>query len=314
MAFNPGGTDYRGAQASRDRADEGLTRALDAKGRADKQARIKKSGERSPLQKLISAGVRGAAAYYTGGASEKFGFGGAIDSAMLGTDSEGRAVRNEYGDLVGAGTNVYLGSKAEKESRLAGADAAFNKQYAKRQANVDRLFEHADTAEAKDQAFKAQQSLDAYEQDYLSRKKDVAEKGFLGTNIGVKDSEYTALTAGMSPEELSQRRMKMDDERNEQIMKGQKEAEQRQAQAIQNYTDEDRRRKNQTSLHKSPPKQPYNDPIIQQAKDNNASQVNNKMMMQAKIAKAEREERNRLADEQAKKFREEMKIKQGGIN
>ena len=41
MSFNPGGTDYRGAQSSRDRADEGLTRALDRKGRADKQKRIK---------------------------------------------------------------------------------------------------------------------------------------------------------------------------------------------------------------------------------------------------------------------------------
>jgi len=281
MAFNPGGTDYRGAQASRDRADEGLTRALDAKGRADKQARIKKSGERSPLQKLISAGVRGAAAYYTGGASEKFGFGGAIDSAMLGTDSEGRAVRNEYGDLVGAGTNVYLGSKAEKESRLAGADAAFNKQYAKRQANVDRLFEHADTAEAKDQAFKAQQSLDAYEQDYLSRKKGVAEKGFLGTNIGVKDSDYTGLTSGMSSEELSQRRTEMEDQKNKQIMMGQEEAEKRQDYKIKENWQEGARERARLRLNKS---------------------------------RKEREERDREATEQAKKFREEMNIKQGGIS
>ena len=91
MAYTAGGTDYRGFQSSRDRAREGTTSALKAKGEAEKRARIKKSGERSGLQKLLSAGVRGAAAYYTGGMSEQMGFGGAIDEAMLGTDSEGRA-------------------------------------------------------------------------------------------------------------------------------------------------------------------------------------------------------------------------------
>lgn len=119
MAFNPGGTDYRGYQSSRDRADEGLTRALDAKGKADKQARIKKSGQRSGLSKLVSAGVRGAAAYYTGGASESMGFGGAIDSAMLGTDSEGNAVQNEYGELVGAASQIGTAMSAKKAGEAA---------------------------------------------------------------------------------------------------------------------------------------------------------------------------------------------------
>ena len=119
MAFNPGGTDYRGYQSSRDRADEGLTSALDAKGRADKQARIKKSGERSGLQKLISAGARGAAAYYTGGMSEQMGAGGMIDEAMLGTDSEGRAVQNEYGNLVGAASQIGDAMSAEKGREAA---------------------------------------------------------------------------------------------------------------------------------------------------------------------------------------------------
>jgi hypothetical protein len=243
MAFNASGTDYGGFQRSRDRADEGLTRALDAKGRADKQARIKKSGERSGLQKLVSAGVRGAAAYYSGGLSEQVGGGAMIDSAMLGTDSQGNAVKNEYGDLAALGSAVYQGSKAQKAQKLAGADAAFDKQYAKRSANVDRLFEHAETAEAKDQAFSAQQSLDAYEQDYSRKKQDLAESGFLGTNLGVKDSEYSKLTSGMSPEELSQIRAKKDNEINASILKGKKESEQRQ----KNFIDEDRRRQNQTS-------------------------------------------------------------------
>ena len=119
MAFNPGGTDYSGYQSSRDRADEGLTRALDAKGKADKQARIKKSGQRSGLSKLVSAGVRGVAAYYTGGASEAMGFGGAIDSAMLGTDSEGNAVQNEYGELVGAASQIGTAMSAKKAGEAA---------------------------------------------------------------------------------------------------------------------------------------------------------------------------------------------------
>ena len=38
MAFNPGGTDYAGFLRQRAQADEGLTRALDRKGRAEKAA------------------------------------------------------------------------------------------------------------------------------------------------------------------------------------------------------------------------------------------------------------------------------------
>ena len=83
MAFNPGGTDYAGFQRTRDRADEGLTRAMERKAMADKQARIRKSGERSGLQKLASTVARGAAAYYTGGMSEQMGAGDMIDEAML---------------------------------------------------------------------------------------------------------------------------------------------------------------------------------------------------------------------------------------
>ena len=312
MAFNPGGTDYRGYQSSRDRADEGLTRALENKAKADKQARIKKSGQRSGLAKLASGVVRGAAAYYTGGLSETMGGGKMIDSALLGSDSEGNAIQNEYGDLAALGSAVYQGSKAQKAQKLAGADAAFDKQYAKRQANVDRLFEHADTAEAKDQAFKAQQSLDAYEQDYLAKKQKVSESGFLGTNLGVKDSDYTSLTAGMSPEELSQARTKRENEISSQVLKGKQEAEQRQ----KNFIDEDRRRQNQLSSYKpseeapsykAPEATPYNDPIMQQAKINApAPQWEANSVMQAKIAKAEREERDRVQREKQEEMRREM--------
>lgn len=303
MAFNPGGTDYRGYQSSRDRADEGLTRALENKAKADKQARIKKSGQRSGLAKLASGVVRGAAAYYTGGLSETMGGGKMIDSALLGSDSEGNAIQNEYGDLAALGSAVYQGSKAQKAQKLAGADAAFDKQYAKRQANVKMLFENATTAEAKDQAFAAQQSLDAYEQDYLTKKNKLAESGFLGTNLGVKDSDYTALTAGMSPEELSQARAKRENEISSQVLKGKQEAEQRQ----KNIIDEDRRQQNQLSTHKAPESTPYNDPIMQQAKINApAPQWEANSVMQAKIAKAEREERDRVQREKQEEMRREM--------
>ena len=119
MAFQAGGTDYAGFQRSRDRAREGTTAALKAKGEADRRARIKKSGERSGAQKLLSAAARGAAAYFTGGMSETMGGGAMIDQAMLGTDSEGRAVRNEYGDLVGMASQIGSGMSAKKAGEAA---------------------------------------------------------------------------------------------------------------------------------------------------------------------------------------------------
>jgi hypothetical protein len=131
--FNPRGTDYRGAQESMDRAQRDLTSALDAKGKADKQARIKKSGERSGMEKLLSAAGRAGIAYATGGASEALGFGGAVDDIMLGTDSEGNSVRNEYGDLVEAGTKVYGAMDANKASDIA------SKRKLNRQDFQDRL-------------------------------------------------------------------------------------------------------------------------------------------------------------------------------
>ena len=135
--FNPRGTDYRGAQESMDRAQRELTSALDAKGKADKQARIKKSGERSGMQKLLSAAGRAGLAYATGGTSEALGFGGVVDDVMLGTDSEGNRIRNEYGDLVEAGTKVYGAMDARKASDIAG----------KRASNIRDFKEQVDLAE-----------------------------------------------------------------------------------------------------------------------------------------------------------------------
>mgnify|MGYP003648106252 FL=1 len=127
MAFNASGTNYSGFLDQRRLADNQLTQAQDAKGRADKQSRIKESGKRSGVQKLLSAAARGAAAYYTGGMSETMGGGAMIDGAMLGTDSQGNAVRNEYGDLVGAATQIggAMANKSGSEAalKLARSDA-----------------------------------------------------------------------------------------------------------------------------------------------------------------------------------------------
>ena len=117
MAFNPGATDYQ--LDIRQRALDRTTEAQHGQLKRERAERVRKSGERSGLQKLLSAGARGAAADFTGGASEAMGCGGAIDSAMLGTDSEGRAVRNEYGDLVGMASQVGSAMSAKKAGEAA---------------------------------------------------------------------------------------------------------------------------------------------------------------------------------------------------
>tara|TARA_Y100000310_G_scaffold245646_1_gene250651 strand:+ start:335 stop:1129 length:795 start_codon:yes stop_codon:yes gene_type:complete len=119
MAYQAGGTDYGTFLRQRAQADQSLTSALKAKGERDRAARVKKSGQRSGLAKLGSAVVRGAAAYYTGGMSEQMGAGSMIDEAMLGTDSEGRAVRNEYGELAGMASQIGQGMSAKKAGEAA---------------------------------------------------------------------------------------------------------------------------------------------------------------------------------------------------
>jgi hypothetical protein len=195
MAFQAGGTDYGSFQRTRDRADEGLTRAQDSAGRAAKQARIKKSGQRSGLQKLVSAGVRGAAAYYTGGLSEQMGGGDMIDSAMLGTDSQGNAVKNEYGDLVKAGSAIYQGSKSIKAGKLGEQDAKFDKLMDRRQKNVKTLFDNGMTKEG----MKAQSSMEDMRLKYDTNRKDAEGKGWGGSGLGMSDEDYNLQPTAMTP-------------------------------------------------------------------------------------------------------------------
>ena len=186
MAFSASGTDYRGNQYSRDRADEGLTRALDAKGRAEKQARIKKSGQRSGMQKLLSTAARGAAAYYTGGLSETMGGGDMIDSAMLGTDSEGNAVKNEYGGLIKAGSGVYQGMKANKASDIAD----------KRALNLQKFNQKKDLATEvgkldKDQGIKMMVEADALRKVQENQTAAADNRGLWGWDNKFDDLDMT---------------------------------------------------------------------------------------------------------------------------
>ena len=169
MAFNPSGTNYAAMLSQRAQADRGLTDAKRRRGERDRAARVKASGKRSGLQKLVSAGVRGAAAYYTVGLSETMGGGQMIDSALLGTDSEGRAVRNEYGDLVGAGASIYQAGKSMKDMKLAKQDAKFDKLRDRRMQNVQMLFD----AGLDDKAMMAQKEIENMETGYMSKRKEM---------------------------------------------------------------------------------------------------------------------------------------------
>ena len=109
MAFNPS-IDYVGHQRLRAQGIEGVTRAkLQTKLRKEAEARrqaaiaASKKKKSSFGRKLVGAVARGAAAYYTGGASEATGLGAMMDQQIQGgSDYE----RNEYGDMVGAASSM----------------------------------------------------------------------------------------------------------------------------------------------------------------------------------------------------------------
>jgi hypothetical protein len=170
---------------------------MERKARADKQARIKKSGQRSGFQQLAAGVARGAAAYYTGGLSEQMGAGEMIDEATLGTDSEGGAVRSKYGGLVKAGSAVYQGSKAQKAGKLGEQDARFDKLMDRRQKNVKMLFDADKPAEA----MKAQSAMEDMRLKYDTNRKDAEGKGWGGSGLGMSDEDYNLQPAAMTPEQ-----------------------------------------------------------------------------------------------------------------
>jgi hypothetical protein len=122
--------DYGAYERIKQRGDEGLTRAKYVKKKEDEAearraaaeaaaAATRRSGQRSGLQKLGSAALRAGAAYYTGGASEALGFGGAIDDVVLGKDDQGNSIQNEYGEIVRAGSGIYGAMKGKKAGDVA---------------------------------------------------------------------------------------------------------------------------------------------------------------------------------------------------
>jgi len=139
MAFKSN-IDYVGHQNLRARGINNVTRAkLDTKLRAEAEARrqaainASKKKKSSFGRKLVGAVARGAAAYYTGGASEASGVGGMLDQQIQGgSDYE----RNEYGDLVGA-VSVMGGMM---NSKTAGAASTrLNAQSARDDATQTRM-------------------------------------------------------------------------------------------------------------------------------------------------------------------------------
>jgi predicted kinase len=139
MAFNPS-IDYVGHQRLRAQGIEGVTKAKLWKKKDDERkareaaARAAASKKKSSFgRKIIGAVARGAAAYYTGGASEASGVGAMMDQQIQGgSDYE----RNEYGDMVGAVSSM----SGMMTSKTAGAASnRLNAQSARDDAMQTRM-------------------------------------------------------------------------------------------------------------------------------------------------------------------------------
>ena len=139
MAFRSN-IDYVGHQRVRQRGIEGVTRAkLETKLRKEAEerraaaARASRKKKSSFGSKIVGAVARGAAAYYTGGASEATGLGAMLDQQLRGGDDY---ERNEYGDMVGAVSSM----SSLMTSKTAGAASArLNAQSARDDAMQERM-------------------------------------------------------------------------------------------------------------------------------------------------------------------------------
>ena len=175
MAFRAPDVNYVGHLQLRGDALNQVTKAkLATKLRKEEEerraaaARAAKGKKSSFGKKILGAAVRGAAAYYTGGASEATGLGAMVDQQIQGgADYE----RNEYGDLVGA---VATTSSVMTGKKVADATARLNAQ-ARRddemQARMDKISPNAGLAfaskrEAKDA--KNRKVFDDYKKGFLN--------------------------------------------------------------------------------------------------------------------------------------------------
>jgi len=126
MAFTPS-IDYVGHQNLRQKALGNVTKAKYVKKLKDEAearrvaaeaaaAAAKRSRKVGMGRKIVGAVARGAAAYYTGGASEASGVGKMIDQQIQGgADKE----TNEYGDIVGAASTMSGMMSAKKVGAAA---------------------------------------------------------------------------------------------------------------------------------------------------------------------------------------------------
>ena len=189
MAIN-----YAAYQQIRNSAQDNVTRAkLQAKQKADAEAeaaRRARSKKRSMGQKLLSGVARGAAAYYTGGLSEQVGGGQMIDDAILGKDSDGNSIQNEYGGLINAGTRVYQGMKANKASDVAKKRASNVSDYNEQVAMAEKVGKY-DPAEGLNMLTQAQ-DLRTLQQGQTQKGEDASLWGW--------DNKFDDL--GMTPSQI----------------------------------------------------------------------------------------------------------------
>ena len=208
MAFNPGAVDYRSQIMAEER---GLSRLNEAKDRQrQRQAEIdrKKAAKRSTLSKLASAGLRGAAAYYTGGLSETMGGGQMIDRLALGEGAE----RNEYGDLVGAASQIGGAMTAKKAQGVASKLAQGSSADQRMQARLDALAEGTGAKEDFQRAFdfeKERRIRDRKNKEMLDKYSGL---GFLGAFSKPEGIDYGEIDYTRNPiqDEYSAPQMKQD--------------------------------------------------------------------------------------------------------
>ena len=197
MAFNPN-IDYVGHQRLRARGIEGVTRAkLQTKLRKEAEARraaaaaASRKKKSSFGRKIIGAVARGAAAYYTGGASEASGVGGMIDQQIQGgSDYE----RNEYGDLVGAVSTMggMMNAKtANAASTRLNAQSARDDQMQERMDKIspEAGLDFAQKREAKDAANR--KVFDEYKGGFLNFGKDID-----GLDLSSTTMDYSGISKG----------------------------------------------------------------------------------------------------------------------
>ena len=197
MAFTPTTVDYVGHQQLRGDALNRVTKAkLATKLRKEEEerraaaARAASKKKSSFGSKIAGAVVRGAAAYYTGGASEATGLGSMLDQQLRGGDAY---ERNEYGDLVGAvasTSGVMTGKKVADATMRLNAQARRDDEM---QARMDKIspeagLAYAERREAKDAKNRA--VFEDYKKGFLNFGQDID-----GLDLSATTMDYSGITS-----------------------------------------------------------------------------------------------------------------------